>query len=83
MIYLDPRTSILGAILLTGYLGGAVASGVRVESGWFNTLFPAVFAVVIWGGLWLREPRLRELLSLKAHTAQAQANPGTHLAANF
>ena len=83
MIYLIPRTSILGAILLTGYLGGAVASNVRVQSGWFNTLFPIVFAVVIWGSIWLREPRLRELLSLTGNTATAQGHSGTRLAEKF
>src|SRR5437773_7162491 len=49
VLYVIPRTSILGAILLTGYLGGAVASNVRAEQGWFNTLFPALFGVLIWG----------------------------------
>jgi hypothetical protein len=83
VIYLIPRTSILGAILLTGYLGGAVASNVRVQSGWFNTLFPIVFAVVIWGSIWLREPRLRELLSLTGNSATAQGHSGTSLAENF
>ena len=61
-IYIIPRTSVLGAILLTGYLGGAVASNVRAGTGWFNMLFPVVFAVLIWGGLWLRDRRLRNLL---------------------
>jgi len=64
IIYVIPRTSVLGAVLLTGYLGGAVATHVRVGSGWFNVLFPVVFAVLIWGGLWLRDQRLRNLLPL-------------------
>ena len=63
LLYLIPRTSILGAILLTGYLGGAVASQVRVGNGWFNVLFPVIFGVVAWGGLWLRDVRMRTLLS--------------------
>jgi len=61
--YIVPRTSIVGAILLTGYLGGAVASQVRVGNPLFtHTLFPVYFAALIWGGLYLRDPRLRALL---------------------
>lgn len=63
VIYIIRRTSIWGAILLTGYLGGAVASNVRAGSGWFETVFPAVFATLVWGGLWLRDRRLRSLLA--------------------
>jgi hypothetical protein len=62
LIYLIPRTSILGAILLTGYLGGAVASNVRAGSGWFETIFPMLFAALVWGGMVLRDHRLRVLL---------------------
>jgi hypothetical protein len=62
LIYLIPRTSILGAILLTGYLGGAVASNVRAGSGWFETIFPILFAALVWGGMVLRDHRLRVLL---------------------
>jgi len=62
LIYLIPRTSILGAVLLTGYLGGAVASNVRAGSGWFETIFPALFAALVWGGLALRDRRLPSLL---------------------
>jgi len=60
--YVIPRTSILGAILLTGYLGGAVASNVRAAQGLFNTMFPLIFGVLVWGGLWLRNSGLRNLL---------------------
>jgi hypothetical protein len=63
-LYLVPRTAILGAILLTGYLGGAVASKVRVESGWFDLVFPVVFGVLLWGGLWLRDRRLQQLVPM-------------------
>lgn len=64
-VYLIPRTSIIGAILLTGYLGGAVATNVRVENPLFtHTLFPVYFGVLIWFALWLRESRLRALLPL-------------------
>jgi hypothetical protein len=62
LLYIIPRTSILGAVLLTGYLGGAVATHVRVSAGAFNTLFPVVFGVIIWGGLYLRSERLRRAL---------------------
>jgi hypothetical protein len=70
VLYLVPRTSVLGAILLTGYLGGAVASNVRVGKGWFNVLFPIVFATLAWLGLWLRDQRLRELVPLARETRQ-------------
>jgi arginine exporter protein ArgO len=62
LLYIFPRTSILGAILLTGYLGGAIASQVRVEASWFNVVFAFVFACLVWGGLWLRDVRVREFL---------------------
>ena len=62
LLYLFPRTSILGAILLTGYMGGAVASQVRVGAGWFNVAFAVVFGVLVWTGLWLRDVRVRTLL---------------------
>ncbi len=62
LLYAIQRTSILGAILLTAYFGGAVASNVRAGRGWFNTLFPVLFGCMAWGGVWLRDRRLRELL---------------------
>lgn len=68
LIYLIPRTAILGAVLLTGYLGGAVASNVRAGSGWFETIFPVLFAVLVWGGLGLRDRRLQTLLTAKDTT---------------
>lgn len=59
VIYLIPQTSVLGAILLTGYLGGAVATNLRLGNPLFShTLFPVYFGVLIWVGLWLREPRI-------------------------
>ena len=60
-LYAFPRTAFLGAILLTGYLGGAVATQVRVEDPWF--LLPAFFGVLVWGGLFLRDGRVRALIS--------------------
>jgi hypothetical protein len=66
VLYLIPRTAILGAILLTGYLGGAVATHVRVGEGLFPVLFPVVFGALLWGGLWLRDERLRALIPLRS-----------------
>ena len=63
ILYLIPRTAIFGAILLTGYLGGAVASDLRVSAPWFNILFPIVFGCVAWAGLYLRDRRLRSILA--------------------
>ena len=65
--YAIPRTSVLGALLLTGYLGGAVATHVRVGNPLFShTLFPVYVAFVVWGGLVLRGARLRALLPGRA-----------------
>src|SRR5579884_1134268 len=57
LLYLVPPTAVLGAILLTGYLGGAVATNLRARAGWFPLTFPVVFGILLWLGLWLREPR--------------------------
>ena len=67
ILYLIPRTAILGAILLTGYLGGAVATHVRVSASWFNILFPVVFGCMVWGGLWLRDSGVVRLLPLRSN----------------
>ena len=64
ILYLIPRTAILGAVLLTAYLGGAVATQVRVSSPLFNIVFPVTLGVFVWGGLWLRNGNLRRLLPL-------------------
>ena len=61
-VYALPRTAGLGAILLTGYLGGAIATHVRAESGLFPIVFPLLIAALLWGGLLLRNPRLCALL---------------------
>lgn len=66
VIYLIPQTAVLGAILLTGYLGGAVATHVRAGEGWFPITFPIIFGVLLWGGLWLRDGRLRGLLPTRS-----------------
>ena len=62
MLYLTPRTAFWGAILLTGYLGGAVDVHVRQGDGAFDTLFPVIFGAMIWGGLALRDRRVSSLL---------------------
>ena len=63
--YLIPRTSILGAILWTGYLGGAIATHVRLGNPLFShVLFPVYVALLLWGGLWLRDRRLRSLIPI-------------------
>jgi len=65
ILYLIPRTAVLGAILLTGYLGGAVASHVRAGQGPFEILFPVVLGALLWGGLVLRDDRLSALIPLR------------------
>jgi DoxX-like family len=66
VLYLVPRTSVLGGLLLTGYLGGAIATHVRISSPLFtHTLFPVYVALLLWGGLYLREKRLRALVPLR------------------
>jgi len=63
-LYVIPRTAVLGAVLLTGILGGAVSAHVRIESPLFSTtLFPVYVGVAVWVGLYLRDPRLRTLLA--------------------
>jgi hypothetical protein len=66
LLYLVPRTSALGAILLTGYLGGAIATHVRVGDPLAtHVLFPAYLAVLLWAGLWIRDARVRSAFSLR------------------
>jgi hypothetical protein len=65
-LYVIPRTSILGAILLTGYLGGAVATNVHAQTVLFNTLFPVIFGVLAWTGIYLRDRRLQALIPLRS-----------------
>jgi len=69
--YLYPRTAVLGAVLLTGYLGGATATQVRVEDPWF--IFPVVVGILIWAGLFLRNGRIRPLLPWRSGPMKAPA----------
>ena len=62
LLYVIPRTAVLGAIFLTGYLGGAVASDIRAAMPLFNVAFPLLFAVLIWAPLVLRNSRLESVL---------------------
>lgn len=67
LVYLWPRTSVLGAVLWTGYLGGAIATHVRVGNPLFShVLFPIYVAALLWGGLWLRDELLRRVLPVRA-----------------
>jgi hypothetical protein len=74
LLYAIPRTSIIGAILLTGYLGGAIASHLRLGDPIFtHTLFGLYLGLLVWGGLYLRDDRLRALIPLRAN--QPRTNP--------
>jgi DoxX-like family len=68
-VYVIPRTAVLGAVLLTGYLGGAVEANVRAGHPLFECIFPVIFGVLVWAGLFLREPRLGDLFPTRKHTA--------------
>jgi hypothetical protein len=66
LLYLIPRTSVLGAVLMTGLLGGAMATHIRVGSPLFShELFGIYLALFMWGGLWLRSPALRAVFPFK------------------
>jgi len=67
VLYAVPRTATLGAILLTGLLGGAVSTQVRAGGPVFDTyIFPAIVGLLLWGGIWLRDRQLRALIPLKS-----------------
>jgi hypothetical protein len=67
IVYVIPRTTILGAILITGYLGGAIASNLRIGAPLFsNALFPLYVAALVWGGVYLRDHRARALIAPRA-----------------
>jgi hypothetical protein len=71
LLHIWPRTSVLGAILITGYLGGAVATHVRIGSPLFShILFGVYLGVMLWGGLWLRDPRVRALIPFRTGASQ-------------
>jgi hypothetical protein len=62
-LYVIPRTAVLGAVLLTAYLGGAVSTQLRAGAGWFPTIFPVLVGAILWAGLALRDARVRALLN--------------------
>ena len=64
-LYVFPRTNVLGAILLTGHLGGAIASQVRIGAPTFNIVFAIMIGVLMWGGIYLRDEQLRALIPLR------------------
>lgn len=66
VIYLIPRTAVLGAILLAAYLGGAVCLTVKMGMGVAGWWMPVAFGVLLWGALWLRDPRIRALIPLRS-----------------
>jgi hypothetical protein len=70
VLYVIPRTSVLGAVLLTGYLGGAVATHLRIGE---QFVMPIIFGVLVWGGLFLRDPRLRALIPLRKDLVSTSA----------
>jgi uncharacterized membrane protein YphA (DoxX/SURF4 family) len=74
-LYLIPPTAILGAVLLTGYLGGAIATHVRVHDSFIP---PAVIGVFVWIALFLRDPRVRALLPIRMPTQTAQTSSNPH-----
>jgi hypothetical protein len=66
VVYVIPRTSVLGAILITGYLGGAVEANLRIGTPLFsNALFPVYFAILVWAGVFLRDSEIRKILPLR------------------
>jgi len=65
ILYAIPRTSVIGAVLLTGYLGGAVSIHVRAENPAFPVVFPVIIGIFVWVGIFLREPRLADLVPLR------------------
>lgn len=65
VLYAIPRTAIFGAILLTGYLGGAVAIQLQAQSPAFENAFPVIFGVLVWAGLFLRDAQVRSIMPLR------------------
>jgi DoxX-like family len=72
LLYVIPRTSILGAVFMTGLLGGAIASQLRVDNPLFtHILFGIYLGLFMWGGLWLRDPKLRTLVPVRQVPAES------------
>lgn len=71
-IYVIPRTAVLGAILWTGYLGGAIAIHLRSRSSLFEAVFPIIIGVMVWAGVFFREKRLNSIIPLRSTTDMAK-----------
>jgi hypothetical protein len=65
VLYVIPRTAVFGAVLLSAFFGGAVAIQMRAGSPLFETVFPVIFGVIVWGGLYLRDCRLRQVFPIR------------------
>lgn len=65
LLYAIPRSAVLGAVLLTGYLGGAISIQLRAGSSLFETVFPALLGIVVWAGIYLRDSRLRRVFPIR------------------
>lgn len=66
VLYCMPRTTVLGAILLTGYLGGAILANARIGAGLFSSVFfPLIIGILVWGSTYILEPRIRSLIPLR------------------
>ena len=65
LLYAVPRTAVLGAVLLTGYLGGAISIHMRAGSTTFETVFPAILGVLVWAGIYLRDCRLQKIFPIR------------------
>jgi len=77
LLYAAPQTAVLGAIMLTGYLGGAVAVKMRVGDPLFtHVLFGVYVGVLVWGGIYLRDARLREMLPLRSDARERKQPAG-------
>jgi hypothetical protein len=75
VLFIIPGTRLLGAVLLTAHLGGAVASHLRIDSPLFShTLFPVYVGILLWGSVWLRSERLRELFPIIKGEAEGRFN---------
>jgi hypothetical protein len=78
LVYAIPQTTVLGAVVLTGYLGGATWTHVRMGGPIFPIIFPSLVAAMIWGGLLLREPRLRALFPVRCRIHSAPGHAPTN-----
>lgn len=65
VLYVVPKTDVLGAVLLTSYLGGAMAIQMSIEAPLGDVLFPVIFGLFVWVGLWLRDPKVREVMPVR------------------